>query len=78
MPKLFEYENILSGKKESITDVWGLFSKILGVVVIFFVIATGQNVAGRISSKIPALDTTIDPITKQPTSTGPVRRKVTL
>lgn len=63
--KILQYENIMTGKKEDLTDIGGLFQKILGVIVVFFVIATGQNLAKKVSSAVP-VDTTIDPIISVP------------
>lgn len=72
--KLDKYENPLTGKTDSIFDLGSLFSKVLGVVVMFFIIATGQNVASKISSKVP-VDTTIEPLTRQPVvNTGNTKR----
>lgn len=65
MAKLTEYENPITGRKESITDISGLFGKIVGVVVMFFVVATGQNLAKTISGKTK-LDTSIEPLINQP------------
>lgn len=63
--KLTQYENPFSGKKENIFDLGGMFSKILGIVVMFFVIATGQNIAKTVSNKTK-LDTTIEPLVTRP------------
>ena len=60
MAKLSQYENPLTGKTENLFDVGSLFGKIMGVVVMLFVIATGQNVAKTISGKTK-LDTQLDP-----------------
>jgi hypothetical protein len=51
-------------------DFNGLLSKILGVVVMFAIFATGQNVAKRISNKLPMIDTQIDPIYATTVDTG--------
>lgn len=63
--KLTEFENPFTGKKDSITDISGLWGKILGVVMLFVIFAAGQNVAGMISKKLPMVDTTIEPLTQQ-------------
>jgi hypothetical protein len=56
----------LTGKEMSILDLNGWISKILGVVMLFIVFAAGQNLAGKVGSKLP-VDTKIDPIISQPT-----------
>lgn len=71
--KLTDYENPLTGKKENIFDFESIFSKILGVVIMFFVVATGQNLAKTVASKTK-LDTTIDPIIAQPIVPTNVKR----
>lgn len=65
MAKLTEYENPITGRKENLMDIGGLFGKIVGVVVMFFVVATGQNLAKSISGKTK-LDTSIEPIINHP------------
>ena len=65
MAKLSQYENPLTGKTENLFDVGSLFGKIVGVVVMLFVIATGQNVAKTISGKTK-LDTQLDPFINTP------------
>jgi predicted solute-binding protein len=75
--KLTEFENPLTGKKSNLFDVGSLWSQILGVVMLFVVFAMGQNVARKISSKVPAIDTTIEPIISRPvTNTGLQKRFV--
>ena len=71
--KLTQYENPFSGKKENIFDLGGMFSKILGIVVMFFVIATGQNIAKTVSNKTK-LDTTIEPLVTRPVKTTFAKR----
>lgn len=65
MAKLTQYENPVTGKTENLLDLGGLFGKVVGVVVMFFVVATGQNLARTISGKTK-LDTSIDPFFTQP------------
>lgn len=65
MAKLSQYENPLTGKTENLFDIGSLFGKIMGVVVMLFVIATGQNVAKTISGKTK-LDTQLDPFINTP------------
>jgi hypothetical protein len=60
--KLFEFENPVNGKKDNFFDINGMWSKVFGVFVMFLVIATGQNLAKMVTKRVPALDTTIDPI----------------
>ena len=74
MAKLTEYENPITGKKENIFDLGGLFSKVVGVVVMLFIFATGQNLAKTVSSKTK-LDTQVDPLWTAPApSSGPAKR----
>jgi len=68
MAKLTEFENPFSGKKANITDIGTIWSMVLGVFVMFFVFAMGQKVAGTVSSKVPAVDTSIEPIIRQQTT----------
>lgn len=63
--KLTQYENLFSGKKESLFDLGGMFSKVLGVVVMFFILATGQNIAKTVGNKTK-LDTQLDPFITKP------------
>lgn len=72
--KLTQFENPFSGKKSSILDIGQIWSMILGVFVMFFVFAMGQRVAGTVSSRIPAVDTSIEPIINQPKSSGSVSK----
>lgn len=71
--KLSQYENPITGKTENLFDLGGMFSKILGVVVMFFIIATGQNLAKTVSSKTK-LDTSIDPIINIPVANANQKR----
>ena len=71
MAKLTQYENPITGKKEDIFDIGGLFSKVVGVVIMLFVVATGQNLARNISGKTK-LDTSLDPFIDRP---APVSKK---
>jgi hypothetical protein len=61
---LLKAESPISGKTVSLTDIGGLWSLILGGVVIFFVTATAQNIANRISTKLPMIDTRVEPLTQ--------------
>jgi uncharacterized membrane protein len=60
--KLFEFESPVTGKKDSLLDLGGMWGKVFGVFVMFLVVAAGQNLAKKVTSVVPALDTTIDPI----------------
>lgn len=62
MAKLTKFVQPFSGKEYSLTDIGGLWSMILGVFVMFFVFSAGQNIAGKVSSRVPAIDTTIEPV----------------
>lgn len=64
--KLTNYENPVTGKQEDLFDISGLFGKVVGVVVMFFVVATGQNLAKTISGKTK-LDTSVEPLFSVPT-----------
>lgn len=63
-----KFENPFTGQKSDLFDLTGMFSKVLGVVIMFFVIATGQNLAKKIEGLSNSrLDTTIDPLVKTQT-----------
>lgn len=66
MAKLTEFTNPINGKTQSLFDLGGMWSLILGVVVLLFVVGTGQNVARGISNKIPGIDTSPEQIFKSP------------
>ena len=63
--KLSNYENPLTGKTENLFDLGGMFAKVMGVVVMFFVVATGQNLARTIGNKTK-LDTSVEPLISYP------------
>lgn len=67
---LLKATNPLSGKEVNIMDIGAIWSLILGGVLIFFVTATSQNVANRISAKLPMIDTRIEPLTGAVTVTN--------
>lgn len=68
MMKLTEFVNPISGQKGNLTDLKGLWSLVLGVIVMFAVFGTGQMLTRKIQSKVPGVDMTVeDPITRQPT-----------
>jgi len=69
LSQVLKAENPLSGKSTGLFDISSIASQILGVIVLFFVVATGQNIAKMISSKVGAFDTTIDPIIKATSTT---------
>lgn len=73
--KLTEFENPFSGKKSKITDLGAIWSMILGVFVMFFVFAMGQNVAAKVSNRVPMVDTRIDPIINQPQRSGNIAKE---
>ena len=65
--KLTQFTNPFSGQKGSIADIGDIWSMILGVVVLFFVFATGQSLAKKASTASNGLvDTTVQPIITQP------------
>jgi hypothetical protein len=70
LAKLTEYENPVTGKKDNLFDLSGIWGKILGVVMFFIVFAAGQNIASMIGNKLPLIDTKIEPITTTPATTG--------
>ena len=74
--KLTEFENPFSGKKSKITDIGQLWSMILGVAVMFFVFAMGQKAASTVSSRVPAVDTSIEPIVRQQTTDSSAKMRV--
>lgn len=71
--KLTGYTSPLSGAKGDLLDISGLWSNILGVIVMFVVFATGQKMVQQFGSKIPFVDTQIEPIVTRPSSNTPVR-----
>lgn len=68
--KLTQFTNPLSGNKGKITDIGGLWENILGVFVLLFVFAMGQNLANQVTKRVPAIDTRLEPIVNQPTVSG--------
>lgn len=66
MAKLTEFENPLTGKRQSLFDLGGMWSLILGVIVLLFITGTGQNIARTISNKVPGIDTQPETIFRQP------------
>jgi hypothetical protein len=68
--KLTQFENPFSGKKASIFDFSQIWSMILGVFIMFFVFAMGQRVANTVSTRLPVVDTSIEPIIRQPQAQG--------
>lgn len=62
------------GVKGNLLSVSSWLNVILGAVVLIIGFAIGQTATGWIGRKVPAIDTTIDPIIRQPaTSNAPVR-----
>jgi hypothetical protein len=66
MAKLTDFTNPISGKTQSLFDLGGLWSLVLGVVVLLVVIGTGQKAANAIDGKIPGLDSTPNRLFKDP------------
>jgi len=64
--KLAEFENPITGKRGSLFDLAELWRLVLGVFVLLFVIAMGQNVARAVSSRVKVIDTNIEPIINSP------------
>lgn len=64
LAKLNQITNPLTGAKDTLT-LSSIWSYLLGGVFIFFAIATAQNLSRAVSSKIPALDTQIDPLVSE-------------
>lgn len=73
MANLLEFENPISGKKGNILDFPNLWANILGVFVLFLVFAMGQNVSNFVTSKVPMMDTKIDPLYSAPVPQGTKR-----
>jgi hypothetical protein len=63
LAEVLKAENPLTGKSTSLLDIQGIFSMILGVVLLLFVVATGQNVANAVSGKFSRVDTSVQPLT---------------
>lgn len=66
MAKLTDFTNPISGKTQSLFDMGGMWNLILGVIVMLFVLGTGQKLAGAVSNKIPGIDTSPERIFKDP------------
>jgi hypothetical protein len=66
--KISQYENPLTGKKGNLFDIGGLWQMVLGVFVLFFIWAMGQNLSKAVSGKVPFLDTTPDQPWANPTA----------
>jgi hypothetical protein len=68
--KVFQFKNPLTGQTGNVLSIadWG--QGILGVAVLFFMLAIGQNFAKAVSSKVPFADSTIEPIISAPVSAG--------
>lgn len=54
MPKLTSFENPLTGKKGSLTDIGGLFDLVKGALVVIGVYFVASTLLGRIRSIVPA------------------------
>lgn len=70
---ILKAENPLTGKTTSLLDVGSIFSMILGVVLLLFVVATGQNVANAVSGKFSRIDTSVQPLTSSGVSAAAPR-----
>ncbi len=69
--KLGKYENILTGKTESLS-LQSIWQKIIGVIVLLAAVAIGQNLAGTIQRRSGnRLDLTPANIFEQPASQEP-------
>lgn len=66
MPKL-NATNPVTGSKMDLS-IGGILSMIIGVIVLFFVWASGQKAARFVESKVPQVDTSPDPLWKQEVS----------
>ena len=64
--KLAEFENPITGKRGNLFNLTELWQLILGVAVLLFVVAMGQNVARAVSSRVKFIDTNIEPIINSP------------
>jgi hypothetical protein len=53
-----KFENPITGKQGNLFDLGGMWQMILGVLVVLFVWATGQKLAGAVSKRVPSFDTT--------------------
>lgn len=75
--KIANFKNPLSGASGNLLNVGDWTQNILGVVFLFVVIAMGQMLSRKVSSALPMVDTTIEPIITQPqTSSGLVKYSV--
>lgn len=65
--KLLETKNPLTANSQSLTDPKGLLQMVLWVVMFLAIVATGQNVARAVSGKFSRLDTSPEPVFRNPT-----------
>lgn len=72
LKNLLNSQNPISGAKGSLIDPSYWISNIMGVLFILVVVATGQNVARSLSGRVPAIDSTIEPIINRPVTNGGV------
>lgn len=57
--KLTDFETF-TGVKGNLFDLGKLWSLILGSLVLIFTFAMGQNLAAKVSGRVPMVDTTIE------------------
>ena len=74
--KLANFKNPLSGASGNLLDVSDWTQNILGVVFLFVVIAMGQMVSRKVSSALPMIDTTIEPIQTAPATASGFQKYV--
>ena len=74
--KLANFKNPLSGASGNLLDVSDWTQNILGVVFLFVVIAMGQMLSRKVSSALPMIDTTIEPIQTVPATASGFQKYV--
>ncbi len=64
--KLANFTNPLNGSKGNLLNVGDWTSNIMGVIFLLVIFATGQNLAKAISSKVPVIDSSVEPLITRP------------
>lgn len=75
MAKLTDFETP-TGVKGNLLNPTDLLKMVLGGFVMIFTFAAAQNLAGKVSSRVPAIDTTIEKPYRDPQPTNTSRKVV--
>jgi hypothetical protein len=65
-----------TGVKGNIFDLTSMWNMILGTAIFLFVFSTGQNLAKRVSDKVPAVDTRPDQPWSSPVTVTKMQKEV--